>query len=77
MTLYEFRSLDEMEQIEAYWEGAPVGSCVVDAKEFECKQINDFYVEFEIIDQRYRNMRCHKNTNLIERYLGNEPLNLL
>lgn len=77
LSLYDFIQLDEMEQIEAYWEGVPVGSYYKDGKEFECKQIEDFYVEYKIEEGRfYRNMKCHKNTNLIEPYLGTEPLNI-
>lgn len=75
MTLYEFRALDETEQIEAYWEGINVGTYFKDGVEFECRQINDFYVEYRIeIGKYYQDMRCHKNPNLIEKYLGNEPL---
>ena len=77
MTLYEFMQLDEMEQIEAYWEGVLVGSYTKDSKVFECKQIDDFYVEYRRVDgQFYRDMKCHKNPKLIEPYLGTEPLNL-
>ena len=45
--------LDEMEQIEAYLEGVAVGSYTKDGKEFECKQIGDFYVEYRIEDGRF------------------------
>ena len=77
LSLYDFIQLDEMEQIEAYWEGVLVGSYIKDGKEFECTQIEDFYVEYRIEDGRfYRDMKCHKNTNLIEPYLGTEPLNI-
>ena len=77
MNLYEFIASDEMEQIEAYWKGIHVGSYTKDGKEFECKQIEDFYVEYRIEDGRfYRDMKCHKNPNLIEPYLGTEPLNI-
>ena len=77
MTLYDFKSLDEMEQIEAYWEGVYVGTMFKDGKEFECKQINDFYVTYRIEDGRfYRDMHSHKNPVLIEPFLSNEPLNL-
>ena len=65
-----------MEQIEAYWEGVHVGTMVKDGKEFECKQINDFYIEYRIEGRHYRDMKCHKNPVLIELYLGTEPLNL-
>ena len=76
LSLYDFIQLDEMEQIEAYWEGVLVGSYTKDGKEFECKQIEDFYVEYRIERNLYRDMKCHKNPNLIEPYLGTEPLNL-
>ena len=46
--LYDFIQLDEMEQLEAYWEGVSVGSCTKDSKEFE--QTNrGFYVEYRIV----------------------------
>ena len=77
MNLYEFIASDEMEQIEAYRKGIHVGSYTKDGKEFECRQINDFYVEYRIEDGRFfRDMKCHKNPNLIEPYLGTEPLNI-
>ena len=77
MNLYEFIASDEMEQIEAYRKGIYVGSYTKDGKEFECNQIEDFYVEYRIEDGRfYRDMKCHKNPNLIEPYLGTEPLNI-
>ena len=75
LSLYDFMQLDEMEQIEAYWKGILVGEYTKDGLTFECKQINDFYVEYRIEDgMHYRDMKCHKNTNLIEPFLGNEPL---
>ena len=78
MTLYDFKSRDKMEQLEAYWEGVYVGKMFKDGKEFECKQIDDFYVEYIIEgDLSYGDMKCHKNTKLIEPYLGKEPLNLI
>lgn len=49
LSLYDFIQLDEIEQIEAYWEGVPVGSYTKDGKEFECRQIEDFYVEYRIV----------------------------
>lgn len=77
LSLYDFIQLDEMEQLEAYWEGVSVGSRPKDGKEFECKQIEDFYIEYRIEEGRfYCDMKCHKNTNLIEPYLGTEPLNI-
>ena len=77
LSLYNFIQLDEIEQIEAYWEGVFVGTYKKNGKEFECKQIEDFYVEYRIEDGRfYRDMKCHKNPNLIEPYLGTEPLNI-
>ena len=77
MSLYDFMQLDEMEQIEAYQNGFNVGSYTKNGKEFECRQIEDFYVECRIKEGRfYRDMKCHKNTNLIEPYLGTEPLNI-
>ena len=41
MTLYEFNSADEMEQIEAFWNGVVVGIRKEGGYEFECRQIDD------------------------------------
>ena len=63
MTLYHFKSLNEMEQLEVYWEGVYVRTVFKDGKEFEYKQIDDFYVVYRIEDGKfYRDMQCHKNT---------------
>lgn len=77
MNLYQFIQLDVAEQIEAYCEGVDVGTYSKDGLTYECKQINDFYIEYRIEDGRhYWDIKCHKNPNLIEPYLSNEPLNL-
>ena len=76
MTLYDFIQLDEMEQIEAYWNGIEVGSFTKNGKIFECRQIEDFYVEYRIEARHYFEMKCHKNTNLIEPFLSDETLDL-
>ena len=77
MTLYDFRALDEAEQIEAFWDGILVGSATIDGYQYECRQVNDFYINFRIQSGRfYRDMHCHKNTVLIEPFLSNEPFNL-
>lgn len=47
MTLYDFRASDEMEQIEAFWDGIVIGQSDKDRKLWECRQVNDFYINTE------------------------------
>ncbi len=70
MTLYQFNQLDEMEQIEAFWNGVFVGE-VKQGEEHtvECRQIDDFYVEYTKTDHHYVDMRSFKNPDLLQRYL--------
>lgn len=75
MTLYDFKILDETEQLEAFWDGILVGSKTILGIDFECRQVNDFYIVYKTHEGFYYNMHCHKNTKLIEPFLSNEPLN--
>jgi hypothetical protein len=70
MTLYQFNLADEMEQIEAFWDGTFVGEIQVDDYTIECRQINDFYVEYKKKNGHYVDMRSHRNPKLIEPYLN-------
>jgi hypothetical protein len=49
MTLYEFLMLDEMDQIEAFWNGVPVGTRSEGAFVIECRQVNGFYLEYRLL----------------------------
>lgn len=68
MTLYEFIQADEMEQIETFWDGVLVGTCIKDSFTWECRQVNDFYIEYrkDEIGRHHVEMKCHKKTVLIK-----------
>jgi hypothetical protein len=68
MTLYEFNNADEMEQIEAFWNGVLIGKRIEDEFEIECRQIDDFYVEYKIKDHQYIDMHLFKNPDLLQPY---------
>ncbi len=68
MTIYEFNSADEMEQIEAFWDGVLVGERSDGQFKIECRQINDFYVEYKIREHQYIEMRSFKNPDLLQPY---------
>jgi hypothetical protein len=70
MTLYQFLRSDEMEQIEAFWDGVLVGSRSEGAFVIECRQIDDFYVEYKILGGHYIDMCAFKNTDLLHPYLN-------
>ena len=69
MTLYEFNGADEMEQIEAFWNGVVIGERSDGEFKIECRQIEDFYVEYKIKDHQYIDMRSFKNPDLLQNYL--------
>lgn len=70
MTLYQFNLLDEMEQIEAFWNGVLVGEVKEgELHTIECRQIDDFYVEYLKREGVYVDMRSFKNPDLLQRYL--------
>lgn len=69
MTLYEFNAADEMEQIEAFWNGVLIGKRNNGEFEIECRQIDDFYVEYKIKGHQYIDMRSFKNPDLLQPYL--------
>ena len=70
MTLYEFLRSGEMEQIEAFWAGIFIGQRSDGAFAVECRQIDDFYVEYKILGGHYIDMCAFKNTDLLQPYLG-------
>lgn len=69
MTLYEFNSADEMEQIEAFWNGVLIGKRNEGEFIIECRQIDDFYVEYKIKEHQYIDMRSFRNPDLLQPYL--------
>ena len=72
MTLYEFNSLDEMEQAEAVWDGVLIG----DRKDSEHRillyQIDAFYVEayYHIEYNVLRRFRSFSSTDQLDPYLN-------
>lgn len=69
MTLYEFLRSGEMEQLEAFWNGIPVGTRSNGGFVIECRQIDDFYVEYKILGGHYIDMCGFKNPELLHPYL--------
>jgi hypothetical protein len=69
MTLYQFNNADEIEQIEAFWNGIQVGERGKGDFKIECRQIDDFYVEYKILGGHYIDMRSFKSPDLLEPYL--------
>ncbi|MDN3657251.1 hypothetical protein QWZ08_16495 [Ferruginibacter paludis] len=48
MTMFEFKQLDELEQIETFWvEGQKVGERLGKSSRYILYQVNDFYVEIK------------------------------
>ena len=73
MTLYQFNSLDEMEQIEAIWKhGAHLVNREDEEYKYELIQIDDFYIELKHHKEHdvLKGLRTFKTTTLLEPYLG-------
>lgn len=69
MSLYEFLRSGEMEQIEAFWNGVFIGERSSGDFKIECRQIDDFYVEYTILGGHYIDMCAFKNPELLQDYL--------
>lgn len=79
MTLYEFNSLDELEQKEAIWEKGVFLSDRVDGEYFiKLYQIDGFYVEtYRSIEHNVIvRFRSFSSTNPLDPYLDNMDLSL-
>lgn len=71
--MYQFKMLDEMEQIEAFWDAVLVGSySSQDGFTYECRQIDDFYVEYKKRDGHYVEMKTFRNPELLNLYFDNK-----
>lgn len=76
MTLQEFKQLDHIAQIEAFWHARIVGKYHKDPYSFECRQVDDFYVEYKTDGNKILEMRCHHEINLLNPYyIGQASLN--
>jgi len=60
--------LDEGEQIGAFGHGVSVGEYRADGFTFECRQIDDFYVEYKKNENHYVDMRAFRNLDLLQPY---------
>lgn len=71
MTLYEFNSLDEMEQAEAIWDGVFIANREDDEHRILLYQIDGFYVE-AYVHKEYgvlRKFRSFSSTDPLDSYL--------
>jgi hypothetical protein len=69
MTLYQFLMLDEMDQLEAFWNGVFIGQRANGGFVIECRQVDDFYVGYTILGGHYIDMCGFKNPDLLQPYL--------
>jgi len=69
MTLQDFTQLDEMEQLEIFWNGEFVGELSDGGFRMICHQVNDFYIELKILGGHYLDMKTFKDPDLLEPYL--------
>lgn len=71
MTIYQFTLLDELKQMEALWDGVFIGRVLKNGFEYECRQVDYFYVECRIAQEtrEYLSMRTFTNPDLLQPYL--------
>lgn len=70
MTLQEFKQLDHIAQIEAFWHATIVGKYHKEQYSFECRQVDDFYVEYKTDGNKLLEMRCHHEMKLLKPYMA-------
>jgi hypothetical protein len=70
MTIQEFIKLDGMEQLEIFWSGEFVGELRDGEFRMVCHQVDDFYIEYNILGGHYLKMKTFKDPALLEPYLG-------
>lgn len=68
MTIYDFAFMDELSQLEAFWEGDFIGEQHNGGFVMMCRQINDFYVEYKMLGGHYIDMNVFTNHNRLELY---------
>lgn len=71
MTLYEFNSLDEMEQIEVVWDAVKIAERNEGDIDISLYAQDDFYIEVhhDRVVKVYRKIRTFKNSGPLEKYL--------
>ena len=70
MSLYEFLRLEELDQLEAFWNGVYVGERTEGHFVIECRQIDDFYIEYTILGGHYIDVCGFKNPDLLQPYFN-------
>lgn len=68
MTLYEFAFMDELSQLEAFWDGNFVGEQRNGEFVMMCRQVDDFYVEYKTLGGHYIDMNVFTNSSRLELY---------
>lgn len=70
MTLYEFKMLDEMEQIETVWESVLLGKRKDEQYDYELYQIDAFYAELRYVknEKVVTALKTFANPDLLEPY---------
>lgn len=73
MTLYEFKQLDEMEQLEAVWESVQIAERFDKDYAIVLYQRDSFYIEvyYNRTENFIRNIRTFANVSQLEPYLYN------
>jgi hypothetical protein len=69
MNFHRFNNMDEMEQLEAFWNGVYIGERSDGEFKIECRQVEDFYVEYKMIGGHYIDMRSFKSPDMLQPYL--------
>jgi hypothetical protein len=70
MTLLEFSKLDELDQIEHFWDGTLIGERRDGDFVIQCRQIDGFYVEYKIMGGYYLDMWIFTNPDYLAPYLN-------
>jgi hypothetical protein len=68
MSLYEFLRLDELDQLEMFWDGVYIGERRDGGFVIECRKVEDFYVEYTIIGGHYIHIYGFRNPDLLQPY---------
>lgn len=69
MTLYDFAFMDELSQLEAFWEGDLIGERSNGGFVMMCRQLGDFFVEYKILGGHYIDMNIFTSHRRLEWYL--------
>ena len=76
MDLYRFTLLDECEQQRIFRQGVLVGRLSRNGYDYECRQVDYFYVEcrMECDGEQYLSLRTFTNPDGLQRYLESMDL---